>query len=128
MQRLALAVVVPTFNERENVVELLGRLERVLEGIAYEVIVETKSRYGSVVMGPMWGTYGGVGGSPSSHKSHKSHPCQHQEQSRRGFPRRLAHDCVCNNDYGQTPVGTVNDSLTVTVVPLTVAEAPWPTP
>ena len=124
MQRLALAVVVPTFNERENVVELLGRLERVLEGIAYEVIVETKSRYGSVVMGPM----GPMGLMRGWRAAYVAHPSQHQEQSRRGFPRRLAHDSVCNNDYGQTPVGTVNDSLTVTVVPLTVAEAPWPTP
>lgn len=36
---LELAVVVPTFNERANVGELLGRLDRALAGIAYEVIV-----------------------------------------------------------------------------------------
>ncbi|HEX7153766.1 MAG TPA: glycosyltransferase family 2 protein [Thermoanaerobaculia bacterium] len=36
---LELAVVVPTFNERENVIELTRRLERVLHGIGYEVIV-----------------------------------------------------------------------------------------
>jgi len=35
---LELAVVVPTFNERENVPLLLEKLERVLAGIAYEVI------------------------------------------------------------------------------------------
>lgn len=36
---LELAVVVPTFNERENALELIRRLDVVLEGIAYEVIV-----------------------------------------------------------------------------------------
>jgi dolichol-phosphate mannosyltransferase len=36
---LELAVVVPTFNERQNAVELIARLDRVLAGIAYEVIV-----------------------------------------------------------------------------------------
>jgi dolichol-phosphate mannosyltransferase len=36
---LELSVVLPTFNERENVVELMRRLETVLAGIAYEVIV-----------------------------------------------------------------------------------------
>ncbi len=36
---LELAVVIPTFNERLNVVELIARLERVLEGVTYEVIV-----------------------------------------------------------------------------------------
>jgi dolichol-phosphate mannosyltransferase len=36
---LELAVVVPTFDERENVLELFTRLEAVLAGIAYEVIV-----------------------------------------------------------------------------------------
>ena len=35
---LELAVVVPTFNERENVRELLGRLETALAGTAYEVV------------------------------------------------------------------------------------------
>lgn len=35
---LELAVVVPTFNERDNVRELLARLERALAGIEYEVI------------------------------------------------------------------------------------------
>lgn len=39
MNPLELAVIVPTFNERENVVELLRRLDAVLAGIAYEVIV-----------------------------------------------------------------------------------------
>jgi dolichol-phosphate mannosyltransferase len=36
---LELAVVVPTFNERENIRELLTRLDATLTGIAYEVIV-----------------------------------------------------------------------------------------
>lgn len=35
---LELAIVVPTFNEHENVVPLLERLEQVLEGVCYEVI------------------------------------------------------------------------------------------
>jgi hypothetical protein len=35
--------------------------------------------------------------------------------------------CVLRN-YGQTPVGIVNDSVTVTVEPLMTDEAPWPTP
>lgn len=35
---LALAVVIPTFNERGNVAELAERLERVLEGIRFELI------------------------------------------------------------------------------------------
>ncbi len=39
MQRLELAIVVPTFNERENVVELIRRLDRVLAGLAYEIVV-----------------------------------------------------------------------------------------
>jgi len=39
VQTLELAVVVPTFDERENIVELLRRLDAVLAGIAYEVIV-----------------------------------------------------------------------------------------
>lgn len=39
MQLLELAVVVPTLNERENVVELIRRLDVVLAGIGYEVIV-----------------------------------------------------------------------------------------
>ena len=34
-----LAVVVPTFNERENVLELAARLTAALEGVAFEVIV-----------------------------------------------------------------------------------------
>lgn len=34
-----LAVVVPTFNERENVLELAARLVAALEGVAFEVIV-----------------------------------------------------------------------------------------
>jgi dolichol-phosphate mannosyltransferase len=38
-QGLALAVVVPTFSERENVVELIRRLDRVLAEVAWEVIV-----------------------------------------------------------------------------------------
>lgn len=38
-RELELAVVIPTFNERENILELLARLDAVLEGIAYEVIV-----------------------------------------------------------------------------------------
>ena len=33
-----LAVVIPTFNEIDNVEELLRRLERVLQGVAFEVI------------------------------------------------------------------------------------------
>ena len=36
---LQLAVVVPTFNECDNVLELLARLDAALSGIAYEVIV-----------------------------------------------------------------------------------------
>jgi dolichol-phosphate mannosyltransferase len=36
---LTLAVIVPTFNERENALELIARLDRVLAGIEYEVIV-----------------------------------------------------------------------------------------
>jgi dolichol-phosphate mannosyltransferase len=35
---LELAVVLPTFNERENVIPVLARLEAALEGIRYEVI------------------------------------------------------------------------------------------
>jgi dolichol-phosphate mannosyltransferase len=38
-KELELAVVVPTFNERENVIELFRRLETVLRGIEFEVIV-----------------------------------------------------------------------------------------
>ncbi|HEX2060853.1 MAG TPA: glycosyltransferase family 2 protein [Thermoanaerobaculia bacterium] len=38
MPVLELAIVVPTYNERQNAIELLARLERVLAGIAYEVI------------------------------------------------------------------------------------------
>lgn len=37
-QPLELAVIVPTFNERDNVPLLLAKLERALAGIAYEVI------------------------------------------------------------------------------------------
>jgi len=37
-QALELAVVVPTFNESANVHELVSRLDRVLDGIAWEVI------------------------------------------------------------------------------------------
>ncbi len=33
------AVIVPTFNERDNVLELAARLARALEGIAFEVVV-----------------------------------------------------------------------------------------
>ena len=36
---LELAVIVPTFNERENIAELVRRLAEVLSGIRYEVIV-----------------------------------------------------------------------------------------
>jgi len=35
---LELAVIIPTYNERANVLPLLGRLEKQLAGIAYEVI------------------------------------------------------------------------------------------
>ncbi|MCX7214297.1 MAG: glycosyltransferase family 2 protein [Burkholderiales bacterium] len=35
---IELAVVIPTFNEIDNVEELLSRLERVLQGVAFEVI------------------------------------------------------------------------------------------
>ena len=35
---LELAVIVPTFNERENVLPLLERLEAMLKGISYEVV------------------------------------------------------------------------------------------
>ena len=35
---LELAVIVPTYNERENIVPLLGRLERVLAGLEWEII------------------------------------------------------------------------------------------
>jgi dolichol-phosphate mannosyltransferase len=38
-RELELAVVVPTFDEHDNILELLGRLDAVLTGIAYEVIV-----------------------------------------------------------------------------------------
>ena len=38
-QPLELAVVVPTFNERDNIRELVNRLDQSLAGIAYEVIV-----------------------------------------------------------------------------------------
>ena len=37
-QALELAVVVPTFNERANVDELVRRLSEVLQGLAWEVI------------------------------------------------------------------------------------------
>jgi len=43
-------------------------------------------------------------------------------------PRRSRKLTTGNETYGQTPTGIVNDWFTVTVVPLTVAEAPWPTP
>lgn len=36
---MELSVVVPTFNERENVVELIARIGRVLDGVELEVIV-----------------------------------------------------------------------------------------
>ena len=36
---LELSVVVPTFNERENIPRLLNRLEQALNGISYEVII-----------------------------------------------------------------------------------------
>lgn len=39
MTALELAIVIPTYNERENAVELIRRLDRVLAGTAYEVIV-----------------------------------------------------------------------------------------
>jgi dolichol-phosphate mannosyltransferase len=39
MSDLELAIVVPTFNERENALELIRRLSVVLAGISYEVIV-----------------------------------------------------------------------------------------
>ena len=35
---IELAIVVPTFNEKDNVVELVTRLERVLDGIQWEVL------------------------------------------------------------------------------------------
>ena len=35
---IELTVVVPTFNERDNIEPLLRRLERALEGISWEVI------------------------------------------------------------------------------------------
>jgi dolichol-phosphate mannosyltransferase len=38
MQSLELSIVVPTFNERKNIQELLRRLAVALEGVAYEVI------------------------------------------------------------------------------------------
>lgn len=38
-RELELAIVLPTFNERENVVEVIRRLEAALAGVAYEVIV-----------------------------------------------------------------------------------------
>lgn len=38
-RELELAVVIPTFNERENILELLTRLDTVLADIAYEAIV-----------------------------------------------------------------------------------------
>ena len=40
-----LSVIVPTFNERDNVRELVARLDRCLEGIAWEVMfVDDDSR------------------------------------------------------------------------------------
>ncbi|MDX1574888.1 MAG: glycosyltransferase, partial [Kiloniellales bacterium] len=36
---LELCVVVPTFNERDNVARLIDQLSRTLEGIAWEAIV-----------------------------------------------------------------------------------------
>ena len=38
MPPLELAVVLPTFNERQNVRPVLDRLEKALQGVAYEVI------------------------------------------------------------------------------------------
>jgi len=38
MQPLELAIIVPTFNERKNIQELLRRLATTLQGIDYEVI------------------------------------------------------------------------------------------
>src|SRR3984957_5141719 len=38
MQSLELAIIVPTFNERKNIQELLRRLATALQGIDYEVI------------------------------------------------------------------------------------------
>lgn len=35
---IELAIIVPTFNERENIIELIGRLERVLQGLSWEVV------------------------------------------------------------------------------------------
>lgn len=34
-----LSIVVPTFNERENIAPLIGRIERVLDGVDYEIVV-----------------------------------------------------------------------------------------
>jgi dolichol-phosphate mannosyltransferase len=48
LQPLELAVVVPTFNERENVTELFRRLETVLDGTAFEmIVVDDDSRDGT---------------------------------------------------------------------------------
>src|SRR5579884_4293185 len=41
---LELAVVVPTFNERENIAPVLDRLAIALEGIRYEVILSMTIR------------------------------------------------------------------------------------
>jgi dolichol-phosphate mannosyltransferase len=32
-------VVIPTYNEKENIAELIGRLEKLFEGVEYEIIV-----------------------------------------------------------------------------------------
>ena len=36
---MRVSVIVPTYNEAQNIVEVLVRLSRVLEGFGYEVIV-----------------------------------------------------------------------------------------
>ncbi len=38
-EQLELAVIVPTLNERENVLELIDRLERVLQDLVWEIVV-----------------------------------------------------------------------------------------
>ena len=44
-----LSIVVPTFNERDNVRELVARLDRCLAGVAWEVVfVDDDSRDGTL--------------------------------------------------------------------------------
>ena len=60
---LDLAVVVPTYNERENVVPLFERLERVRAGVRWEVLfVDDDSPDGTAAVVRDRGYYGSAGG------------------------------------------------------------------